>query len=219
MGIRAGKPARFCVSRGYSVSIQAVFDTRGNPLLVANFSPNGGLAKPHWAICRPGATCTPAGKHHRKLEPGAQPAGTVFRATVTYHGRSYAAAAVWHGRVHSILAPSLAGAPMLGTIVRPIAGRWTGGWGGETDQLGVEACRTRAGGRCVMLSGGAAGCPVRSIRAVVHRWLRGRYLFALDQRLARDNVCAGVAYGSERDVPVWRVGQTVARSAPAGPVR
>src|SRR6185312_1009576 len=85
----------------YSVDIQAVFNLRGNPWLVANFSPNGSLATAHWSICSPPPkrVCVPRRTPHQALEPGPRPAGTVFRATARYLGQTYSAQERWHGRI------------------------------------------------------------------------------------------------------------------------
>lgn len=205
---------------GYSVSIQAVFDLAGNPSLVANFSPNGSLAEPSWAICRAPSTnrCRPVATTHAVLEPGPEPAGTVFVATSTYLGRIYSARVTWEGLVRTLVTPRVRGRATVGSQVIPVVGRWAGGWGTEFDQLGVEACRTAQGQECVMLSGGQLGCPGSGAGVAVGGWFTGWYLFGLDERSARDEACAGVAYGLPADVPLWPLGQTIARSAPLGPV-
>jgi hypothetical protein len=105
----------------------------------------------------------------------------------------------------------------VGARVSPVRGVWAGGWGGEIDQLGVEACRTSNARHCVTVSGGELGCPDHS-RAVIQRSIEGWYLFALDVRTPADSACSGVGYGAESAIPVWPVGHTVARSAPRGPV-
>jgi hypothetical protein len=203
----------------YSVQIQAVFNLRGNPWLVANFSPNGSLATAHWSICSPPPMrkCVPRRTPHQALEPDPRPAGTVFRATARYLGQTYSAQKRWHGRITADSRPRLLGPARVGMRVNPVGANWTGGWGNEFDQLGVEACRTRKGRSCVTVSGGALGCP-DDTHAVIHRAIKGWYLFALDARSPAEEVCAGVAYGSESGIPVWSVGRTVARSAPLGPV-
>lgn len=203
----------------YSVDIQAVFSAAGNPLLVANFSPNGSLAQAHWTICAPTPphSCLPARTHHHALSPGPRPAGTVFRATAHYLGRSYSAEVRWLGRVTAHSRPRLRGGLTAGARVNPVAAIWSGGWGGEFDQLGVEACRTKSARRCITVSGGQLGCPDHS-HAAITTSLTGWYLFALDARSPADEDCAGVAWGSESAIPVWPKGRTVARSAAYGPV-
>jgi hypothetical protein len=203
----------------YSVQIQAVFNRSGNPLLVANFSPDGSLATARWSICSPPpeTRCVPGRAHNHALEPGARPTATVFRATARYLGQTYSAQVRWRGRITAHSRPRLLGAARVGARVNPVPASWTGGWGTEFDQLGVEACRTRNARRCVTVSGGGLGCPDHS-RAVARRAIKGWYLFALDARSPADEACAGVGYSSESAVPVWPVGRTVARSAPLGPV-
>jgi hypothetical protein len=199
----------------YAVAIQAVFDSDGNPVLVANFSPNGSLANPHWAICSSGSSghCIDTASQHRALEPGPEPAGTRFVATARYAGRTYSAAVTWRGRVQAVGAPALLGTSREGAVVEPVRARWTGGWGGELDQLGVEACATASGTRCRMLGGGELGCPDNTSRPRLRGWFTGWYLFALDARLSEDEICAGTGYSTNADLPLWPVGETVVRSA------
>ena len=204
----------------YGVQIQAVFDRFGDPLLVANFTPDGSLASPVWLLC-PAATpnsCHSVQAHHGELAPGAEPAGTRFVATAVYRGARYSRAATWHGRVHALRPPSLAGARRMGGLVRPAAGRWAGGWGDESDQLGVEACRLATGQECRMLGGGELGCPDRSSLTRLGGWFTSWYLFAVDARIPRDSVCAGTGYSANADLPLWNAGPTVARSRAGGRV-
>ncbi len=155
----------------YRVDIQAVYDATGNPSLVANFSPDGGLTKARWSICAPPDVhiCMPASVT-QFLKAGAAPVGTVFQATVNYRGRTYVAGtAPWLGTVRATIAPQLGGRLRYGTPVTPHEASWTGGWqtdstvnrrdgggsgghGPNLDFLSVEACRTRDARHCVNLS-------------------------------------------------------------------
>ena len=201
------------------LTIQAVFDSRGNPSLVAN---SGGAGPPpQWSICSPppSASCVQTKRTRFPfLNPGPEPAGTVFVATETAGGRTYRASVTWQGRVTAVTPPHVVGRPRFRAHVTATAGSWTGGWGDEFDQLGVEACRTRRGRDCVVLSGGQYGCPGQPARATVGGWLPGMYLFAFDLRTPRDWACAGVGYLYPGAIPPWPVQQIVTRSAPAGPV-
>ena len=201
-----------------SVEIQAVFDTAGNPLLVANF--NGEGPTPSWTVCSPAGTCSAAPTTpHATLEPGPEPAGTGFVASVTADGQTYSASVTWQGQVRALAPPRVVGPARFGAPVTAAAGEWAGGWGDEFDQLGVEACRTRTGTGCVVLSGGEYGCPGQSARATVGGWLPGMYLFAYDLRSAREEACGGVGYSYPGAVPPWPWRRPiVARSAAAGPV-
>lgn len=198
----------------YGVAIQAVFNGAGNPVLAANFNPDGSLATPHWSICSPDSQglCTAAAPTGHILQPGLEPAGTRFVATASYAGRTYSAAVTWHGRVQAVSVPGLGGTEREGGVVDPLPARWTGGWGGEFDQLGVEACVTASGTRCRMLGGGELGCPDHSSRPRLRGWFTGWYLFALDARLPKDEACAGTGYSTNADLPLWPVGETVVRS-------
>jgi hypothetical protein len=199
------------------VQIQAVFDSAGNPSLIAN----SGGSTPSWMICSPAPAnaCHPVARtKHAILNPGPEPAGTVFVATDTLGGRTYSARLTWQGQVRAVALPRVLGPVRFGAHVTAAAGTWTGGWGDEFDQLGLEACRTRIGTGCVVLSGGQYGCPGQPPNATVGGWLPGMYLFAFDLRVARDGACAGVGFAYPGAVPPWPVSQIAMRSSPAGPV-
>jgi hypothetical protein len=53
---------------------------------------------------------------------------------------------------------------------------------------------------------------------VVGRRFIGWYLFAFDQRFAADTIFASPGHGLPAAVPALKLGATVARSAPLGPV-
>jgi hypothetical protein len=220
----------------YGVDIQASYDSAGDPSLVANFSPDGGLAKPRWSTCSPPNlnVCTPTSAT-QFLNAGATPAGTVFQATATYKGRTYVArSAPWQGTVRATVPPQLDGHPRYGTPVTPHGASWTGGWqtdptfkpqtgldsagrGPDFDFLSVEACRTRAARHCVNLSA-PRGYGFSKRPPVVGAWFTGWYLFAIDQRFAHDTAFAQPGYGSPAAVPPVKLGATAAHSAPLGPV-
>jgi hypothetical protein len=203
----------------YRVDIQTVFDKAGNPNLVANFAPDGGLAKPIWSTCPPPDVnlCTPASKS-QFLEPGPTPAGTVFQASATYQGHTYIArTAPWHGAVYATSPPQVNGSPRYHAAVTPTRATWTGGWGGEFDLLSVEACRTRAATHCVNLSA-PKGYGFSTRPVVIAAWSTGWYLFAFDQRLAKDTAFAEPGYSDAAAIPPVHAGPTIARSALAGPI-
>lgn len=204
------------VAVGDSVSIQAIFDDSGDPVVGANFVPDGSLAKATWEICEPERACRSAVSSGWTVQPGAEPAGTRFVAEARYRGKSYSSAVTWHGRVRAVTPPRLLGDRKVGSVMTPIAAEWTGGWGNESDQLGVEACRFATGRDCKMLGGGELGCPDKSWRPRLGGWFAGWYLFALDARMARDEACAGTGYFANADLPVWKPGPTIARSNTIG---
>jgi len=221
----------------YGVDIQAVYDKAGNPSLVANFRPDGGLARPRWSICSPSDPdlCTPTNRATPFLDAGPTPAGTVFQATATYKGQTYGArSASWLGTVRATVAPWLGGHARYRTTVAPHGAGWTGGWetdstvkpqagshsggrGPNFDFLSVEACRTPEARHCVNLSA-PRGYGFSQRPPVVGAWFTGWYLFAFDQRLAHDTSFAEPGYGTPAAVPPVKVSGTVARSAPLGPV-
>jgi hypothetical protein len=223
----------------YGIDIQAIYDQNGNPLIGANFRPKANLASPSWETCPPpnASTCTPASTDAQSLEPGPSPAGTVFQATATYEGHTYTArSAVWLGQVRAIHRPRLEGRPQTGSMVMAKPARWHGGWrpdpgykpqlgamsGGRLpafDFLSVEACRTKSASRCINLTaGGSSRASAQQPVRVTRRFI-GWYLFAFDERLPADTVFDAPAYGSPGAVPPLKLGPTVGRSGPSGPVR
>ncbi len=186
------------VARAQQAAItQRVFDLDGNPQLVANPSPDGSKGSVSWAICRPAAlSCDPAGSE-RVLEPGPQPAGTVFEASVDYAGqRTTDRSPAWGGRVTATTRPVLAGRARVGRRVHARKAGWTGGWGDESDLLVVQACRTRTAKHCVILAP----------RPIPRRY-RGWFVFAVDRRLP-----AQQAFSAAQ--PGLRPARTVVFSAP-----
>jgi hypothetical protein len=219
------------------VSIQAVYDRSGNPSLVANFSPNGGLAKPRWFVCTPntGRGCVPAHGSGQSLDPGRVPAGTVFEARARYRGVRYSArSALWEGTVHAVRRPELVGRVRFGGRVTARKGIWAGGWqprpvherpadpsgghGPSIDALSVEACRTRAARDCVNLTAQGKFQQFSRRPAVVGAWFTGWYLFAFDQREGPDLAIAEPGEPHPSAIPPVKPGPTVAHSMPGGPI-
>lgn len=204
---------------GYDVAItQELLGADGNPSLVANFQPDGGLATPSWAVCAPGAaTCAPAGVTNQVFVPGPEPAGTTFEARAVYGGVTYTARSdLWQGTVAATAPPTLTGTPAVGAVVTPHAGAWSGGWGGEFDLPRVEACRTRDASDCTTISHPRAFRDRYAAR--IDPRFSGAWLFALDERYPRETVFDGVGILWPFTIPPAVVGPTVSRSAPLGPV-
>jgi hypothetical protein len=119
----------------------------------------------------------------------------------------------WRGTVRATSRPVLDGDARVGAKVTPVAGRWEGGWGGEFDRVRVQSCRTAHARSCVNLSAQGDG------PAVIRPRYAGWYLFAFDERFAKDTAFAEPGYGSPEAVPVVAEGSTVSRSDPYGPIR
>lgn len=213
-----GAGAGAAVRPRYGVAIQAVFDRRGDPALVANFVPGGDLAQPHWRVCRPRQDCRRVAARDRGITPGPEPTGTRIIATATYRDHTYTASRTWHGRVRALSPPRRIGRLAVGHALRPVAGRWGGGWGDDGDQLGAEACRTRSAHGCRMLAGGELGCPDASSHRRLGGWFVGAYVFVFDARLAKQEACAGTGYDANADLPLWQRGPTVSRSGAVGQI-
>jgi hypothetical protein len=203
----------------------------GNPEPAVVLFPNGAQGDMHWSMCpaRDTSACVAIASKDGTADPGPEAAGTVFMLAATYQGRTYSTSLTWHGPIGVAGRPAIHGRLRYGAIITPTAARWTGGWGTEFDQLGIEACRTARGTGCVMLSGdqlqcAPAGCVSlggvpfrRSNRARIGNWYTGWYLFALDAHRGND-FSELVGYSSPAAIPPWPRNATVARSKPYGPV-
>lgn len=210
------------------------FDAAGNPEPSVFSYPDGAGRAIHWSMCAtPGMRdCIAIASTDGTAHPGPQPAGTVFKFRATFQGKAYFSSLTWRGALHSATRPLLSGRAHFGVAVAGRAGTWAGGWGTETDQLGIEACSTARATGCVMLSGDELQCPYghgcgslggvvgplkRPNRARVGNWYTGWYLFALDAHLA--NTISGlVGYRSQAAISPWPLNATVVRSKPVGPV-
>jgi len=212
-------PSATARAQSFDVVItQELLARDGNPSLVANFTPDGSLATPSWAVCPlQAAACTSAGVTNQSFEPGPEPAGTTFTASAVYNGVTHTTRSdPWQGAVAATAPPRLTGAAKVGMVVTPHAGVWRGGWSGDFDRVHVEACRTRDGRRCTTIS------YPRALRnrfaARIDPRFSGDWLFALDERYAHDTAFTAKAILSPFGVPPTPPGPTVSRSAPRGPV-
>jgi hypothetical protein len=211
--------------------IAGFLDAVGNPE-PAVFGHSGGVGPIEWSMCAPSAAkCTPLATANGIADPGPQLAGTVFKVTSSLGARRYSADLRWHGALHVASPPTLAATPHVGAIMRVSAGHWTGGWGTEREDLGIEACRTVRGSDCVMLAGAALACsatgcgelggavgePTAPNYARVGNWYTGWYLFALDARFGNPTSLI-IGYASPAAIKPWPISATVIRSRPYGPV-
>ena len=174
---------------------QQLLDGAGDPLLAAN-DPSGGAIE--WAVCpAPGSQCLPA-TTGATFAAGLQPPGTTFTATA---GSASGRSDVWGGRVTAVAPPRLDGKAIVGTRVRVRAGLWTGGWPGDDSTLRVQACRKRSATSCETLSAplelGGSGAATVTVDPHYEGW----YLFAVDNRFARDTVRTLIGSTSARSVP------------------
>ncbi len=230
--------SRVVIPRG--VDVQQTYDVAGNPSAIANANVAGATSPPRWSACAPAepTTCRPIRTRGTNdtsvfLNPGRTPAGTVFQAILTVHGRTYVArTGVWLGTVHVVSPPTLSGSPRFGAVVAPHGARWAGGWAAQPtpdlfadgtgpaneDALSLEACRTPDGHRCVNLTPQGVHGLYSSRPVAIDNWFTGWYLFAFDQRLATPVLIAEPGYGTASIMPTLKIGATVGRSAPLGPV-
>lgn len=200
---------------------QAVYDKSGQPLLVANVTPDGSLAAPSWTRCDGAGRCLPGPAATPVWKPGPTPRGSTFEARATdLGGDSSVRSPRWLGALHSTRRPTLSGLPVVGRVVRPMPGTWTGGWdrAGDFSRLRVEVCPTRAPRSCRTLSAQGEDYPGHGAPPVLKRRYVGWYAFAIEQRFAPGSTLGGVGYRNAEAIPPAKAGPTVARSRPRGPI-
>jgi hypothetical protein len=153
-----------------------------------------GAGTTSWQACPPAEPCSPtasAPQSDRFLDAGSSPPGTVFVATAVEGGQTASATSVpYQGPVAATVGPKVGGELRVGARVRPIAGRWSGGWGSEFSLIQLQVCSTPGGGNCVVIADD------HSLRfsdgAVLRPSDCGKYLRATDRRLGRDTVSPAV---------------------------
>lgn len=145
-----------------------------------------------WDRCSPDGTCERLAETDQFLRTGDPPPGTTFVAT--QDGTSVRSQP-WGGLVRATAPPRLEGEPAVGSLVRPLAATWTGGWGREADWLQLQACRTAEGGDCVVM-----------VDEIKHRpcepgggrylpgWARGRWLLVVDTRIDQSQPFSAEGY-------------------------
>src|SRR5690349_1114942 len=176
---------------------QVEFGVDGDPFLVANFAPDGRLARPVWWRCEPRHACRRL-RSGNPLRAGTTPPGTVFEARAAYRGVTYVARTPsWTGRVRWLTRPRLLGVAAVGRRVRAVPGTWTGGWARQAveDVMRVEACPGPSPSGCVTLSVRGREFPGLGAPPLIRAAQRGWYLFAVDQRLPRDRPMLLIRYG------------------------
>lgn len=201
---------------------QAIYDDAGQPWVGAGFSPDSTIGAATWWICQPGRECAQAPSALGWLKAGPVASGTIFEARADFQGVAYVVRSpVWNGQLSPTSRPSLKGRPIVGQKVRPVGANWTGGWGqpGDVSLMHVEACRTVRAAQCVTLSAQGGQYPRSGAPPTLASRHVGWYLFAIDARYSRDSAFAGGGYSAAQFVPPVRVGPTVIRSRPYGPVR
>lgn len=137
-----------------TVSLGYYNTTDGRGELAASVSPDT-WGTPTWTQCPPGGgPCQPFG-HDGELVISvgdAQP-GTVFEVTVSGSGSTASARSdPYGGRLRVVRGPGVKGSLRVGSLVKPAAAQWDGGWGGEPPFLQLQVCRTKRGRGCRVVS-------------------------------------------------------------------
>lgn len=214
-------------------AIQPFVARNGDPVPSVGAYPDGTASPIRYSICPPGTAsgCSTLRVVKGLPLPGPQPPGTLFKVTAHYHGHTYSSSAKWLGDVRAVSPPALHGAARVGATITALPARWTGGWATDTNQIAIEACRSRTATGCVMLTGvwldcNKIGCGIQGGVVGDHSSddttrigyaLSGWYLFALDDRIG-PGANGLVGFSSPAALPVWHASPTLVRSRPYGPV-
>jgi hypothetical protein len=176
----------------------------GRGMLLANPVPDGSWGSVTWQACAATGSCVtahPSESSDRLLEVGDAAAGTTFVATASDGSQSVSATSVpYRGSVHTDSPPRASGQLRVGHFIKPMAGRWAGGWGSEGDVFQLQACQTRRDSSCKVIADPAVvdGCPGTGAR-IRKRYL-GWYVRVADTRVGHDAVFADRGYERAEDV-------------------
>jgi hypothetical protein len=205
--LAVGGPGELWASAPVGLRLSYEITVSGTGELIANLVPNG-TGRYSWRRCSPAGVCVRivGSDGCRVIGAGHSPPGTTFIATGTFGGASVSARSrPYRGPVHATAPPRAVGALRVRALVRPLAARWAGGWGNESDQLQVQACRTRTGG-CVVLYDSVYDYATGRSAAMLANRLKGRFVRVADRRIGRDELFGGPRPAR---VPPLRPGPTV----------
>src|ERR1019366_2221861 len=180
-------PGELMASAPVGMRLSYVITASGTGELIANLVPNG-TGRYGWKRCSPAGECVSVAglDGGRVIGAGHSPPGTTFIATGTIGGSSASVRSLpYRGVVRATEAPRAAGALRVGALVRPLAARWVGGWGNESDRLQVQVCRTEAGG-CIVLYDSVNDQRTGRSGATIPKRFRNWLLRIADQRIGRD---------------------------------
>jgi hypothetical protein len=214
--------------RGLVITYQDEQDGRG--WLVAYPTPDGAWGRMSWEACAPAGGCEavqPDATTDRSLHVGDAAPGTIFKATASDGEESVSGSSdPYGGRLQTVVKPSVQGALRVGHLIKPVAGRWSGGWGGEVPLLQLQVCRKRRGGPCKVISDNPYWDPCPDTGARLPRRYLGWFVKVADVRYARIPIFADRLYTSpEALTPFTPDGRTAVASVgrirpgrgPAGP--
>jgi hypothetical protein len=183
----------------HALQIFGEVDANGDPVVYAGQSVT-------WQACL-GSACRAFDAD--TWQAGETAPGTVFTARA---GSEAASLPGWGGRLGATSAPALGGHAVVGGTVWPVAAKWSGGWGGERDDLRVEACKQAV---CRTLA--APEWVFHGKRAVViGRDVAGWSLRVVDRRRNASEVRPQVLITDPGDVPPLAAGPLVALSPAVG---
>lgn len=152
------------------------YDGEGDPLVRAPKADVGAVSRREWRVC--GKSCDRISGRGKQFRPGEVLAGS--RVEVRVVGASGEATIVtpgWDGQLRALRRPTMTGSPRVGTTVEANPGKWTGGWLGAEQFVGLRACPTlKGGGRCIAFTASALGgadSSARTIPAAFRGWWIG----------------------------------------------
>jgi len=155
--------------------MQALLNSNGSGRLSVTTAGEGWS----WEVCTPNLARCRSFKHGRGISTAGARPNSVFRVT---GGAGVGISPLWLGRVKALTPPSVRGAVRANELVRPLPGRWRGGWEGGSDVFQLAACATSDGRECTTLTHSHYPRGCRGEAAVLDPVFTGDYLRVVDRR-------------------------------------
>jgi hypothetical protein len=170
------------------------YDGEGDPLVRAPKADLGAVSRREWRVC--GKSCDRISGRGKEFRPGEVLAGSRVEVRVVgTRGEATIKTPGWDGQLRALRRPTMTGSPRIGSTVEANPGKWTGGWLGAEQFIGLRACPTlKGGGRCIAFTASALGASDESKRTIPAAF-RGWWIGAIEWHVPPGRVVSAEASG------------------------
>lgn len=195
---------------------QQLFDDDGNPEMSAHAGSSGKVTY-SWSKCEPALPCQPVADADGDdvwFRAGLTPPGTIFEVTAR-RGADVAVARskTWTGQVTLVDPPRFSVPPAVGSLLYPVAARWSGGWPDDYDVVRVQGCINPGGLDCTTTWAPDEDYLYSNLRARLGPFYVGFRMVAVSTRYPADAAFAGVGHSAAEGVKPLVRNRTTAFSA------